>query len=400
MYTFSLEMTIIYVIFGFVLLNAVTYYSMRYTFLPGVIWVLLFGMLYGAFNRFGITDLPPIDLDPYILFFILVPILIFAASKKMCLYHFRKVLGASLWLATAGILISASIIAIITHVAFDLPLLEGMLIGAILSATDPIAVGAILHEAKTLQTDKKMLIEGESILNDGFVVALFAILTAMVFAKNDFTPLLSTGKLILDIIKALLIGLLLGRGARALLHLWKYEGFYIQINMTLALAFAAFFVAEHFHLPGILSVFASALSFGYKPEILKEEINNAQESIWEYLEYLANTLLFFLLGESFFLHASLEMITFGFLVISIAALFFSRLFAIGILYPLLCIGNEKLTRKDFWILNFSGSRGAISIALILLLPNDFVYKSLFLTLGFVMVLVSLVFYPMLLKKVL
>ena len=81
-------------------------------------------------------------------------------------------------------------------------------------------------------------------------------------------------------------------------------------------------------------------------------------------------------------------------------LFMSRFIALGILSPLLRIEENKITLQDFWILNFSGSRGAISIALILLLPNDFSYKPLFLTIAFIMVIVSLVVYPIFLKKVL
>jgi len=125
--------------------------------LPGVIWVLAFGMLYGALNRFGITDLPPIDLNPHILFLVLIPILIFPASKKICLYHFRKLLSASTLLARGDILISAGIIALVTYFAFGLPLLEGMLIGTILSSTDTIAVGTILHKTKR---KRKCLLRG------------------------------------------------------------------------------------------------------------------------------------------------------------------------------------------------------------------------------------------------
>ncbi|HIQ27936.1 MAG TPA: hypothetical protein EYH42_05505 [Sulfurovum sp.] len=150
-----------------------------------------------------------------------------------------------------------------------------------------------------------------------------------------------------------------------------------MINMTLALAFSSFFVAESFHLPGILAVFAATLSFGYRPEVLKINVHTAHKNIWEYLEYVANTILFFLLYESFFLHASLEMITFSFLLIAVATLFLSHLIAIGTLYPFLHIAKKKLTRKDFWVLNLSGSRGAISIALILLLANDFASKPIF-----------------------
>jgi CPA1 family monovalent cation:H+ antiporter len=107
-----------------------------------------------------------------------------------------------------------------------------------------------------------------------------------------------------------------------------------------------------------------------------------------------------LLGASFFSQASLEIITIAFVAIGVVMLFLSRFIALGVLSPILRIEGSRITFQDFWLLNFAGSRGAISIALILLLPNDFGYKPLFLTIAFVMVIVSLVVYPIFLKRLL
>jgi CPA1 family monovalent cation:H+ antiporter len=196
------------------------------------------------------------------------------------------------------------------------------------------------------------------------------------------------------------LGIVLGRLARFLLRVWKNKAPSLTVNITLALAFASFLLAETFHFPGVLAVFAGALAFGYRPDENNDKVQGAQEQVWDYLEYIVNSILFFLLGASFFSQASLEIITITFVVIGVIMLFMSRLIALGVLSPLLRIEKEKITYQDFWLLNFSGSRGAISIALILLLPNDFSYKPLFLTIAFVMVFVSLLAYPIFLKKVL
>ena len=367
---------------------------------PSVIWVLCLGIIYGALSHFELLALPELYIDPNIILFVLVPILIFAATKKMCLHHFRKVLKESVILATLGIIISTVGVAIALYWVFHIPLLESLLLGVIVSATDPIAVSAILHDAKDLSTEKKMLIEGESILNDGFVVAVFSTLSVMIFGAEEVSLALSGGKLIVNILGALVLGIVLGGLARFLLRTWKNKAPSFTVNITLALAFASFLLAETYHLPGVLAVFAAALAFGYRPDEDNDKVQVAQEQIWDYLEYIVNSILFFLLGASFFSQASLEIITITFVALVVVMLFMSRFIALGILSPLLYIEEQKITRQDFWLLNFSGSRGAISIALILLLPNDFSHKLLFLTIAFVMVLVSLVAYPIFLKKLL
>ena len=102
----SLITLIIFVITGLVALNALSYYSERIMLFPSVIWVLCLGMIYGALNHFKLLDLPGLYLDPHIILFALVPVLIFAAAKKMCLHHFRRVLKESTILATLGIVVS------------------------------------------------------------------------------------------------------------------------------------------------------------------------------------------------------------------------------------------------------------------------------------------------------
>lgn len=390
---------IVFIIFGLVGLTALSYYSERLMLLPDVIWVLCLGMIYGALSHYSIVDLPELRLDPALILFLLVPILIFAATKKMCLNVFRRVLLSSTLLATLGIAISTLFVALIVNLVFQVPLLQSLLFGIIVSATDPIAVNALLEEAKELSLGRKMLIEGESILNDGFVVAVFATLSIIIFGTEEISLALSGGKLVFNIVAALAIGICLGRAARFLLHLWEHDVWSLTVNITLALAFSSFLIAETFHLPGILAVFGGALAFAYRPDMSNAKVRDSEDKIWEYLEYIVNSILFFLLGASFFSQAALEIITVSFVIIGAAMLFFSRAFALVVLLPFLKIEGAKPTIKDYWLLNFSGSRGAISIALMLQLPNDFVYKPLFLTMTFVMVIFSLVAYPLLLKKI-
>jgi CPA1 family monovalent cation:H+ antiporter len=165
MHDSSLITLIILVISGLVGLNALSYYSERLMLFPSVIWVLCLGMIYGALTHFGLFHLPELHLDPKMILFVFVPVLIFASSKKMCLYHFRRVLKESSILATFGIVISMICVAVVLYRVFHVPFLESLLFGVIVSATDPIAVSAILHEAKDISTEKKCsLKENQSLM--------------------------------------------------------------------------------------------------------------------------------------------------------------------------------------------------------------------------------------------
>ncbi len=127
MHDTSLITLIIFVISGLVALNALSYYSERLMLLPNVIWVLCLGMIYGALNHFELFHLPELYLDPNLILFVLVPVLIFAAAKKMCLHHFRKVLKESSILATLGIIISMVGVALVLYWVFHVPFLESLL---------------------------------------------------------------------------------------------------------------------------------------------------------------------------------------------------------------------------------------------------------------------------------
>jgi len=386
-------------VFGLVSLNALSYYSKRLMFLPDIIWVLVLGLLYATAAHFFNLGLPELILNPDLILYIFVPPLIFAATQKICLFHFRKILISASLVGSAGILISMSIIAAALNLIFSFPWLESLLFGAIISATDPLAVGALLHNNSKVSESQKLLIEGESILNDGFVITVAGILSLILFQNKTFDIINSSSTFVTHVIGALILGLLFGRGARWILRIWHEKHFTLTVNMTLAIAFGSFLVAEMFHFSGILAVFSAALAYGYKPED-KSENTASHSHIWEYLEYLTNALLFFLLGASFFVYTSFETISFSLIILSIILLLLSRLGALIVLFPFIRIENKKLSRKNFWLLNFSGARGAVSIALILLLPDDFTFKPLFLSLAFIMIVFSLVIYPLLIDRIL
>ncbi len=396
MHDSSVLSLLVFVVIGLVTLNAISYYANKLISLPNIIWTLLLGVTYGLAVQLTDLPLPEVSLSPEVVLFVFVPLLVFAATQKICLFHFRKVVPAASLLGTVGIVISMGVIASVLHFGFAFDWLSSLLFGVIMSATDPLAVGALLHGNKHTSPDTKLLIEGESILNDGFVVTVFGILLVLLLEQEGITWTTSTGLFVSHVAGALLLGTALARVTRWLLRVWHEEHFTFKINLTVALAFGSYLLAEHLGFSGILAVFAAALAFGYKPGPKNRQID-VRNYVWEYFEYLANAVLFFLLGASFMAGIASVGMAIPLLLVSLALLFFARLVSIGILWPVVARMSLTLTKIDFWLLNVAGARGAVSVALILLLPAEFAYKSLFLGLAFYMILFSLLVYPLITK---
>jgi CPA1 family monovalent cation:H+ antiporter len=394
-----LQTLIIFFVLGLLALNTLTYYSSKIKLFPEIIWILILGLFYGGLSNYSIINVPRVSLEADFILYAFVPLLIFASTQKICLFHLRKVLFTSSLIASVGILISMLIIAIPLHYLFSFGWLESLLFGVILSATDPLAVGALLHHNKNVPESQKLLIEGESILNDGFVVTVSGLLGIIIFTKTEFSLAHGGFDFIKHILGALAFGALIGRAARWILDRWKEEHFTLTVNMTLAVAYGSFFFSEALGLSGILSVFAAALAYGYKPKPTNHN-KGVHSNVWEYFEYIANAVLFFMLGASFFTYFSLQDVSLTLVAASITLLILSRLGALTLLYPLIKIEGKNISQKDFFLLNFSGARGAVSIALILLMPNEFALKSTFLSLSFLMILASLILYPLLIKRIL
>ncbi|SKA58231.1 NhaP-type Na+/H+ or K+/H+ antiporter [Enterovibrio nigricans DSM 22720] len=397
--TKSVPELVTYAVFGWVALNVVFYVSERWMVFTDIIWVLMAGLGYGWLSSLGELDLPPLVMDPKVVLFVFVPLLIFASTKKMCLFHFRPIIVPALLAGTLGIIISMCVVGLSVHCFFNVPLLPSLLFGVIISATDPLAVSALFKGNKNITENQKLLIEGESILNDGFVVTVAGILALLIFTSTSFSWLDTSASFVSHIVGALVTGIVLGRGARAILRLMHSSYYILTTNITLALAYGSFVVAETFHFSGILAVFAAALAYGYKPD--EDRVNrDAEEKIWAYLDYAANALLFFLLGTSFVALTQNSTFSVLMVILAIGLLFLGRFTALSILKPFMKIEGVALSTMEFWLMNFSGARGAVSVALILLLPSSFEYQSLFLATAFVMILFSLVVYPLITAKLL
>jgi monovalent cation:H+ antiporter, CPA1 family len=379
-------------------LNVISHYK-KSLILPEVVWILIGGLLYGIFYHHSNIALPDIVLSPEVILFGFVPVLIFANARSMCLKHLKKVLFWVGILSTLGFMLSSWIISAIMYILFDISWLESLLFGVIVSATDPLAVSALLKSKTSLSSSKVLLIEWESILNDGIAVTAFSVLTTIIFFGGGIgLPDLSKD-IFWNIFGAACIGFLLAKCARMILEYWHESNAYLQVNMGLVIAYGGFLLAESLHTSGIIAVFVGALTYAYKPRKQNNKNRHLRDDIWNYFEFLVDGLLFFILGAHFSIHV-LPSLEFEWILAAIAMLLLARWTALLLISKCIRIDEKSCSLKDIALFNFVWSRWAISIALILILPGDYIHRDLFLSLAYIMVIVSILVYPFIVRKIL
>ncbi len=307
-----------------------------------------------------------------LVFFIILPVLIFEATWHLDPTLLKRWLSPILILATLGVLLSCFITAGLVYLgighATGFPWIAALLTGAILAATDPIAVVSQLKSMNT-PVDLATLFEGESLFNDGAAVALFVIIFS--FATGSMAE--SSNHLMVFatvFLGGLIFGALLGLiAAIIILLLGKVPATSVVLVFT---AFGGFYLAEEIlHVSGIMTIVASAL---VSRVALREQETTFLSGIadtWNWLGLLFNSLLFVLMGLvitwNMFQEQWLAML------IAIGAALAGRAVAVGICGLL----TKPMLRPipGVWqvLLFWGGLRGAIAIALVLSLPVSLPY---------------------------
>jgi CPA1 family monovalent cation:H+ antiporter len=377
--------------------------STRITKLPLTLNVLLWGMISSALVPIlGIDTGIRFDNFQSLILFVLIPILVFEASLNIHTDLFKPLLGTILFSATAGVIIATGISATILFFGINhptgFPWIAALITGLVISATDPVAV---ISQLKSANAPDKLatLIEGESLFNDATAIVLFGILVSM--ATGDSASDIGAGSLLL--IKVLLGGVLVG-AAFALLTkvilrcVGRNSDYYFVVSV--ALAYGSFYFAEHtLHVSGVVAVLSATLMV--KKDLLVLKDKSKVYSSWETFAFIANIVVFFLMG----LVVTFDMFTLQWIAIlfGILAAFVSRLIAT---YFSVFIGKVVFKHDIDWnyapVMVWGGLRGVVTIALVLALPLDIPYWWTIQSIGFGVVLFTLIVQattnPMLLKK--
>jgi CPA1 family monovalent cation:H+ antiporter len=313
---------------------------------------------------------PQLSADVFLLIFL--PTLIFESAFNLDSRQLRQNLLPVLFLAVPGVLLSTAIIGGLLHWLAGLDIFTALILGALLSATDPVAVIALF---KQLGAPKRLtvLVEGESLFNDATAIVLTRIIIVVALAgtvtAGDIAAgvlqfiLVFIGGLLVGAIAAVLVGWLLGR---------VESDPFIEVPLTVILAYAAFLIAEEIHLSGVMAVVAAGIVMGgWGRTKISPAISHYLSELWEYFAFIANALIFLLVG----LMVKLEALwaTLDLLAWVVLAMLISRLFVVYGLVPVAnkLPGAQAVNLPYRHVMYWGGLRGAIALALVLSLPESF-----------------------------
>jgi CPA1 family monovalent cation:H+ antiporter len=358
--------------------------------LPYPIALVLAGLALGAIIHSPLPlfhDLPldTLEFTPHLILVAFLPALLFEATLHLEVTTLRKTLLPIGLLALPGVVITALIVGALVAwgVGIDWP--TAMLFGAIIAATDPIAVLAIFKRLGAPH-ELAVLIEGESLLNDGTAVVLSRILLGVVLAG---TFSITSGAIQFGVVVGggLLVGLLTGMLVSRLSA--RIDDHLIEITLTTILAYGTFMAAEALGVSGVIAVVAAGLvlsNVGARRS-MSPTTRLALLTFWEYIAFLLNSAIFLLIGlQVDLLNLALNLLPIG---IAVAAVLLARaivVYGLGlIVLPLPPVLPLRWLHVLFW----SGMRGALSLAVALSLPLDLPARSLLLSLTYGVVLFSL-----------
>ncbi len=322
-----------------------------------------------------------VDISPELILDLLVPPLIFEAAFHIRFADLKRDLWLILLMAIPGVLVTTFLVGWIVSFVPGIALPTALIFGALIAATDPVAVVALF---KQLGVPKRLqlLLEGESLFNDGTAIVIFGLMLNVLTNKTEFSLSLS----ILEFFKVagggVAVGGILGFAASRFIK-WIDDSL-VETAITTALCFGAFWLGETIGVSGVLAVVTAGIvngnigPYGMSPTT-KIVVNN----FWEYLAFLANSVIFLLIGLAVKVnHLSEYGIAIG---VAIIATLIAR--AVGI-YGFSLFSKDIPTNWKH-VLNWGGLRGAIVLALALGVPSGFEGREAIQAMAFGVVLFTL-----------
>ncbi len=359
----------------------------KYIRLPYTIALVVVGIVMGALDL-----LPQMLLTPELVFHIFLPILLFEAAFNIDLLDLQQNARPIAMLALPGVLLAAAVTAVVTHTAFRLWNVapgfswgHALLFGVIVAATDPISVLALFRELGVTKR-LSLIVEGESIFNDGVAVVLFGVLLGMV-QGGEFSALTAVRQFFVSVVGGGGIGVLLGLAIAKVMSL--VDDHLIEITLTTVLAFSAYLLSEHLHVSGVMAVIGAGLMTGnYGTRLAMSPTTRISVSdFWEYAAFAANSVLFLMIG------IEVKIVDFGPIwvaaLVAVAAMLCGRAAAVFCTAPIIGKVDKPLPRSWQGVLFWGGIRGAICMVLALSLPKSLPLRQLLMAMIFAVVIFTL-----------
>ena len=367
--------------FWLMLLASVVAMLGRFIKIPYTIALVLTGLVVGYFGL-----LPGVHLEPQILFAIFLPPLLFEACINI---HFRslqrqwKIIGI---LAVFGTIISIVLVGYGMHYFLGLPVIAALLFGAVISPTDPISVLALF---KRLGVNERlsMIVEAESLFNDGIAVVLFGVIQS-VLISGVFSLSQSIFSFLVTVCGGAIIGMLVGAVASRVTK--EFDDHLLEITLTTVVAYGSYLAAESVHVSGVIAVVAASLVVGNYglPQGMTPASRMAVLSFWEYAAFAVNSMVFLLVG----LEITVMPLADSLLPVLVAAavVLAARALSVYTLSALLSAAGQLIPKRWRHVLVWSGLRGALSMAMVLGISPAVPERDILIPVIFGVVLISLV----------
>jgi monovalent cation:H+ antiporter, CPA1 family len=353
--------------------------------IPYSVTLVVLGLVAGALLPRG-----TIEVTPEVVLLVLVPGLVFEAALRLDLEHLRRTFGWIVLLAAPGVVISALIVALVLRAATGLPFELGLVVGAMVAATDPVAVIATFRRLG-VPPRLATLVEGESLANDGTALVLFSAAVAAISGGGSVSEVAAT--IIVAVVTSVGIGLGAGWLASRLMAL--IEDLAIELTISIAAAYGTYLLADGLGQSGIIATVVAGIvigtygrSVGLSPRALE-----ALDAVWELIAFLLTAFAFLLVGLAISvgdLLGGAASILWGLVGIVVAR--------VVVVYGLLGGIAQLIGERAHWpkppigwlhVMFWAGLRGAVAVAMALSLPADFPQRALLQQITFGVVLFTL-----------
>ena len=353
--------------------------------LPYTVILFLVGFAVSTFHLGELVGLHG-SLPTDFIFFLLLPLLLFESALHINFHQFKLQFKTITFISTFGLLISIFVIGLCLPLLIGMPIEVALLFGAVISATDPVAVLALF---KTLPVPHRLslLVDGESMFNDGTGVIAFKLVSSLVIgsiafnANNMFSSLAQFSYVFVG---AIVLGLAVGYLATVVLAQARHDRVVVT-TLTVATALGIFVVAEHYlHVSGVIStVMAGTVIGNLGMTKFSSQISHFIEEFWDYVAFVANSVVFFFIGLIYNPHLLIaEPLT---IIATILVVLVARSISVYVSFALtnhlpLFKGEPNVPMRWQHLINWGGLRGTIPIVLVFTIPDSYIYKDEIVTL--------------------
>jgi CPA1 family monovalent cation:H+ antiporter len=349
--------------------------------LPYIVGLVVAGFLIAL-----LPNSPELPLSRALIFNVFLPPLVFEAALQLDWKPFRGELPLTLTLAFFGVAIAAAVVTGGMHWLAGWSWIGAGLFGVLIAATDPVSVIAAFREMRCTPR-VSMVVESESLLNDGVAAVGFAVLIAVAGGSSP-----NAAAVVPQFLWSLGGGLAIGLAVSGavLLIVGRTDDPLVEITLTAIAAYGSFLIAEHFRASGIISALAAGLTVGNVGWVraLSDAGRERVDAAWEFFAFLANSFVFILIGMNA-ANQPLRELGSAASVFAVVLVLAGRALSIYALAPLFARSRWRLPATYQHTLFWGGLRGALALALALAVPATVPERDAIIVAAFVVVAFSI-----------